>query len=285
MATTTSSSTRRQTPGMRGAEGDRESAPPPRLRRHRRRRARAAAGSSDRSRRSAPARGPIRRTPGRLRRRPSTRRRCRSPPRCRPCCRPCRRPNVARAVASDGLAGQRRLQRLGVGDDLAQPQRLVEELAPGQARALSTRVLRRQDVADGEQDLARQLAVAARGAQAFERRLDRLRDQLADVAHTSAVGIQRVAQRRQHQHCQEQAVGGRNGSPGRRSVQRPQVGPEAARSTASESWPLPAQTVSAAGCTVRVLSAPLGASPSVSAPACAPLGAHVGLGGGAVRAR
>ena len=117
--------------------------------------------------------------------------------------------------------------RLGVGDDLrtgAAPRRRTRAR---QARALPARVLRGEDVAEREQDLARQLAVAARRAQPLERRRDRLRDQLADVAHAGAVGIERVAQRRQHQHRQQQRVRGRHRAPRRRAVERGQVAPEA----------------------------------------------------------
>src|SRR5205085_7909227 len=83
-----------------------------------------------------------------------------------------------RAFTRDRLAGQRSILPFGVGDDLAQAQRLVEELAPGQARPLPAWVLRRQDVADGEQDLARQLAAAARGPQALQRRPEPFRNPL-----------------------------------------------------------------------------------------------------------
>ena len=84
-----------------------------------------------------------------------------------------------------------------------------------------------QDAAQVEQDLARDLAVAARRAQAIERLHERLRDQLSDVAYAVAVGIERVAQPRQHQHREQQRVRRRHGAQRGRSIERGQVAPEA----------------------------------------------------------
>ena len=88
------------------------------------------------------------------------------------------------------------------------------------------RAFRRQDVTQRQQDLPRQLAVAPRRPQPVQRGRDRLRHQLADVAHAVAVRIQRVTQGRQHQHGQQQRVRRRHRAPRGRTVRGGQVAPQ-----------------------------------------------------------
>jgi hypothetical protein len=129
-------------------------------------------------------------------------------------------------LEQDRAAGQRRVARLGVEDDLGEPPGFAGELSV-HFRFPAPRILRRKQVAKRQEDLARQLAVPTRGAQMLQRRRDRLRDQLSDVAHAVAVGIERVAQRRQQQRGQDEGVRRRDRTGRRRAIERRQVAPEA----------------------------------------------------------